>query len=276
LSADGQTLLTACWKDKTARLWNRQGECLQVLTAHEDRLSACALSADGQTLLTASFDKTARLWNRQGECLQVLRHESGVTACALSADGQTLLTTSTDKTARLWNRQGECLQVLTGHQGGLSACALSADGQTLLTTAYDNTARLWNHQGECLQVLRHESEVNACALSADGQTAITATSTQIRQWHRGTPEWACTLELHPATQTRIWLDQQTQTLKLDGPDWPYWQLQSSGTTENGPDSAPKYLLGETIAEWGPMAHEQLANAEDWRFLPRDDIQVKNN
>jgi WD40 repeat protein len=146
----------------------------------------------------------------------------------------------------------------------------------LLTASNDHTARVWNRQGQCLQILTgHTGRLTHCSFSADNQKAITASSTEIRHWRQSTQGWACTLELHPATQTRIWLDQQTQTLQLDGPDWPSWQLQSSGTTENGPDSAPKYLLGETIAEWGPMAHEQLANAEDWRFLPRDDIQVKS-
>jgi WD40 repeat protein len=275
LSADGHTLMTASL-DNTARLWNRQGECLQVLQGHERRLSACALSADGLTVLTAAWDHTARLWNRQGECLQVLQgHESRLSACALSADGHTLLTASHDHTARLWNRQGECLLVLRGHEGGLSACALSADGNILLTATHD-TARLWNRQGECLQVLQgHDEGLIACVLSADGHTAITATAIQVRHWRRGTSDWACTLELRPTTQTRIWLDQATLTLRLDGPDWPYWQLQSSSPAVPGVEPVPKFLLGESIADMGPMAHEQLANADQWHFLPRDDIQVRN-
>ena len=163
---------------------------------------------------------------------------------------------------------------MQGHEARLIACALSADGQTLLTASWDNTARLWNRQGECLQVLHgHEGSLTACGLSADGQTAMTATRTAVRHWRRGSPDWACTLELHPATQTRIWLDQSTQTLRLDGPDWPLWQLQSSGTTAQGAEPTPRYLLGETLAEMGPLAHEQLANADHWRFLSRDDIHV---
>jgi len=79
----------------------------------------------------------------------------------------------------------------------------------------------------------------------------------------------CALELHPQTQTVIWLDAKTRTLRLKGPDWPFWQLVP-------PDDQVRNALDETIAEFGPMAHEQLANAEEWQFLPRDDIQPDTN
>ena len=79
--------------------------------------------------------------------------------------------------------------------------------------------------------------------------------------------WKCTLELHLNTQTRIWLDAQTRTLQIDGPDWPFWQLHHA-------DENIRNALGETIAAYGPMAHTQLANADEWDFLPRDDIQPR--
>ena len=104
-------------------------------------------------------------------------------------------------------------------------------------------------------------------MSADGLRAITGSADAIRYWatEPGTDIWKCTLELHPQTQTIIWLDAKTRTLKLKGPDWPYWQLSHS-------DDQVRNMLGETIAEFGPMAHEQLANADEWQFHPREDIQ----
>ena len=150
------------------------------------------------------------------------------------------------------------------------ACALNADGRQMLTASSDGTARLWDDEGRCRQVLKgHEGSLLGCSLSADGQRAITASADTIRFWAPDPADasaWQCALELHPPTRTVVWLDAETRTLKIKGPDWPFWQLSHADDTVGN-------LLGENIAEFGPMAHEQLANADDWQFLPRDDIQA---
>ena len=51
-SPDGQVLATAS-EDKTARLWDRQGQELARLN-HEDEVKAVVFSPDGQVLATAS------------------------------------------------------------------------------------------------------------------------------------------------------------------------------------------------------------------------------
>jgi len=108
--------------------------------------------------------------------------------------------------------------------------------------------------------------VRACSLSADGRRMITGSANALRFWLADDPRaWKCALELHPQTETLIWLDAKSQTLKLKGPDWPFWQLVP-------PDDQARNTLGENIAAFGPLAHEQLADAEDWQFLPRNDIQ----
>jgi nucleoside phosphorylase len=262
LSADGQLLLTGS-ADSTARLWNAQGKCLHILKGHTDWVVECSLSANGQLLLTASNDGTVRLWNAQGECLHVLKGHTGrVYACSLSANGQFLLTASDDGTARLWNAQGEFLHVLEGHTGRVYACSLSANGQFLLTASGDGTARLWNAQGECLHVFQNfDTSVRACNISADGQTLMIVSDNRVRLWRRDGKGWRCVLDLSPGTGTRVFLDAQTQTLKIDGPAWPFWQLH------NVVDPSVWNRLGETIADFGPLAHEQLANGADWHFIP---------
>ena len=196
-------------------------------------------------------------------------HNGALNACSLSADGRRMLTGGDDGTARVWDEHGECLHVLKGHEGVVRACSLSADGRRMLTGGRDGTARVWDEHGECLHVPKgHNGWVLACSLSADDQRAITGSLGAIRYWafNPATDIWKCTLELHPQTQTVIWLDAKTQTLKLKGPDWPFWQLSHS-------DDQVRNTLGETIAELGPMAHEQLANAAEWQFWPRDDIRA---
>jgi len=186
----------------------------------------------------------------------------------MSADGRRMITAGYDGTARVWNEKGECLHVLKGHDSSVLACSMSADGRRMITAGDDRTARVWNEKGECLHVLKgHEDWVRACSMSADGRRAITGSAGAIRFWasEPGTDAWKCALELRPQTQTVIWLDAGSRTLKLKGPGWPFWQLSHS-------DGQVRNMLGETIAEFGPMAHEQLANAEEWQFLPREDIR----
>jgi WD40 repeat protein len=60
-SPDGQYLATAA-ADRTARLWDLQGNQLAVFQGHQGRVLSVSFSPNGQYLATASDDNTARLW----------------------------------------------------------------------------------------------------------------------------------------------------------------------------------------------------------------------
>jgi len=89
--------------DRTARLWDLQGNILQVFKGHEDEIMSVAFSPDGKSILTGSLDNTARIWDLQGNLLQVLKgHKGALSSAAFSPDGKNILTGSEDKTTRLW------------------------------------------------------------------------------------------------------------------------------------------------------------------------------
>jgi WD40 repeat protein len=182
-SPDGKSILTGSG-DKTARLWDPQGNVLQVLKGHEGRINSVAFSPDGKSILTGSLDKTARLWDLQGNVLQVFKgHEEQIYCVAFSPDGKSILTGSLDKTARLWDLRGNILQVFKGHGSAITSAAFSPDGKRILTgsgekfyfnEAFDATARLWDLQGNVLKVFKgHEDEITSVAFSPDGKSILT-------------------------------------------------------------------------------------------------------
>ncbi|MEQ8466376.1 nSTAND1 domain-containing NTPase [Coleofasciculus sp. E1-EBD-02] len=91
-SPDGKQILTGSG-DKTACLWDNQGNLIQELTGHQGLVYAVAFSPDGKQILTGSQDKTARLWDLQGRQIAEFSGRYGT----LSSDRRTIALIQEDK-----------------------------------------------------------------------------------------------------------------------------------------------------------------------------------
>ena len=71
---------------------------------HDGSLRALAISPDGRTVLTGSYDRTAQLWDKAtGKPIgPAFRHENQVWFVAFSPDGRTVLSGGQENTAHLW------------------------------------------------------------------------------------------------------------------------------------------------------------------------------
>ena len=193
-------------------------ELLQTLQGHTGRVYTVALSTDGQTVISGSWDKTVRIWNAaSGELLQTLQgHTDAVRSVALSTDGQTVISGSWDKTVRIWNAaSGELLQTLQGHTDAVRSVALSTDGQTVISGSEDRTVRIWNAaSGELLQTLQgHTRRVESVALSTDGQTVISGSEDEtVRIWNASSGELLQTLQGHTDAVYSVALSTDGQTV----------------------------------------------------------------
>jgi cytochrome c len=147
------------------------------LRGHGGPVRALAISPDGKTAISGSFDTSAIRWSLEHNAAeQVLRfHAGAVNAVALLADGRAV-TSGEDASIAIW-RPGEPapLAVLEGHRAPVVGLAVSGDGSMLASASWDHTARLWPLAGGAPRVLEgHAQNVNGVAFTPDGRALVTA------------------------------------------------------------------------------------------------------
>ncbi len=147
------------------------------LHGHGGAVRAIAISPDGKTAVSGSFDTSAIRWSLQHDtALQVLRfHDSAVNAVAFLPDGR-IATGGADARIAIW-KPGEPQPqiVLQGHTAPIVGLAVSPDGATLASASWDRTARLWPLAGGAPRVLNgNRQNVNAVAFMPDNSAVVTA------------------------------------------------------------------------------------------------------
>jgi cytochrome c len=147
------------------------------LRGHGGPVRALAITADGQTAISGSFDETAIRWSLARDAAeQVLRfHEGSVNAVAILSDGR-IATAGQDRRVALWAPGADRpATVLSGHQAPVVALAASPNGALLASGSWDHTVRLWPLAGGEPRVLEgHRQNVNAVAFTPDGRAVVSA------------------------------------------------------------------------------------------------------
>ena len=156
------------------------------LRGHGGPVRGLAISADGQSAISGSFDSTAIRWSlARNSAEQVLRfHADAVNAVAWLRDGRAA-TAGADGRIAIWTSgKTEPDTVLEGHAAPIVALAASPDGATLASASWDHTVRLWPLAGGAPRVLdEHTQNVNGVAFAADGRAVISVSYDQsVRIW----------------------------------------------------------------------------------------------
>jgi WD40 repeat protein len=176
-SPTGNAIATAS-SDKTAKLWDLQGNCLVTFTGHHQWVNSVSFSLTGDAIATASSDNTAKLWDLQGNCFVTFTgHNNSVTSVCFSPTGDAIATASIDKTAKLWDLQGNSLVTFTGHNDSVTSVCFSPTGDRIATASSDKTAKLWDLQGNCLVTFTgHNNSVTSVCFSPTGDAIATASN----------------------------------------------------------------------------------------------------
>ena len=147
------------------------------LRGHGGPVRALAISADGKTAVSGSFDSSAIRWSlARNAAEQVLRfHGSAVNAVALTPDGR-IVTGGEDGKIAIWQADSPVPQrVLEGHVAPIVSLAVSPDGTVLASASWDRTIRLWPLAGGEPRVLEdHQQNVNGVAFTPDGKALVSA------------------------------------------------------------------------------------------------------
>jgi len=187
-SPKGDNLLTGS-EDRTAKLFDLDGQDLRTFSRHQDWVLSVAFNPLVPLFVTTSQDGSAILWNLE-ETNQYLeqvttfkQHDGPVISCAFSPDGTKILTGGYDKTARVWSWSKTSVNfweskeelVLTGHGGRVLTTEFSRDGKLIVTGSRDNTARVWQAaDGQLVKTLRgHASAVTSAVILPDGHHVLT-------------------------------------------------------------------------------------------------------
>jgi WD40 repeat protein len=175
---------------------------IRTLGGHWDEVRGCAISPDGDYIVSASRDRTLKVWDvHTGEERRTLRgHTDVVHGCAISAAGDFIVSASSDHTLKMWDaRTGEELRTLRGHTGGVNGCAISPAGDYIVSASNDETLKMWDaRMGEELRTLHgHTDTVRGCAISPSGDYIVSASTDQtLKVWDAHTGEARRTLHGH--------------------------------------------------------------------------------
>lgn len=187
-SADSQFIITAS-NDKTARLWDLQGNLKEILLGHQEPVISAHFAGNDLNIVTTSWDNTSRFWKLdrgKSQNFKVDRKTSiGLTINAPKE--YYVFTTDTNNTVHLWNKEGIDTIKLKGHKDFVSSVAFSADGKFIVTASFDGTARIWDENGKELYppLKGHKHGVKSAEFSQDGKYIVTAGSDNTaRIWSR--------------------------------------------------------------------------------------------
>lgn len=192
-------------EDRQIAIWDKDGSApVRVLEGHEAPIVGLALSPDGKSLASASWDGTARIWDlASGKAVRLDGHRGQVNAVVFLADG-TPVTAGYDGTLRIHPNGGTPTIV----ELGLPLNAMALAGGEIIVAGADGALRFVDPRtGAFAELPVAEVPIIALAVSANGDMIAAA-------GFRGA------LALVDRKRRSI-------TRKLAGPAFPLWSLAFS-------------------------------------------------
>ncbi len=159
------------------------GEWLRPLTSGSSYVYPLAVSADGETIASSSYDGSIKLW-RIGD-RQLLNALGGQPWSSYPSTGNAAAkianSNSESNTDESQVGIGKLIRSLPGHSSGVSALAISPDGEILASGDYNGMIALWNlATGELLRKFSgHSGTIKPMIVSPDNRLLATGSTDKI-------------------------------------------------------------------------------------------------
>lgn len=166
-----------------------QADAHAQLRGHGGPVRALAISPDGESAISGSFDSSAIRWSlTRNAAEEVLRfHADAVNAVAFLKNDR-VVTAGADGRIALWSKgRQQPDTVFEGHSGPIAALAVSPDSSMLATASWDRTVRLWKIAGGAAGILEgHTQNVNGVSFMPDGHALVSVGyDSTLRIWPLG-------------------------------------------------------------------------------------------
>ena len=164
----------------------------RVLTGHEAGVRGVAVTPDGRSAVSASFDRSVRVWDLDtgAQRAMLAGHDDAVVDVAVTSDGRRAVTASVDATLRVWDLDdGREEHTLRGYDYSVYALALAPDGRRAVSLSNGGSLRVWDLDTGAEQ-RRVAAGVNGgntrLAVTPDGRYAVgSAWDGTLRVWDLG-------------------------------------------------------------------------------------------
>ena len=130
-----------------------KGEVVRTFTGHTDNVCGVAVSPNGKTVLSGSWDKTSRVWDLTKEAaeggdaepIKVIKEEKEIASAVFNLDGTKFCLGGAGGFLHVYDSMSyERLAELKSHTGLIRSLTISRDGMKLFSGSYDNTLKIWN------------------------------------------------------------------------------------------------------------------------------------
>jgi WD40 repeat protein len=268
LSADGEQLVVGSGEvglSGEATIWNtRDWSRRQVISGHRDSIYAVALSSDGKSLATASYDREIRTWDTSTGALQhvMAGHNDAVYSVAFAPNTAWLASASGDRTIKLWSPQsGQRLETLAQPSKEQYSVSVSPNGRHIVAGGVDARVRVWDVTQDGREGTNpllyarfaHEAPVIKVLFSPDGKYLISASEDRrIKVWETQTftetavlprqTDWPAALAFTADSQ-KLYVGRLNGELAVYDMQ-PSWSQPASDLQPLSPSPMPTALLAE--------------------------------
>ena len=178
------------------------------LQGHPTDVRSVAFLADGQALLSGSYDNTVKLWDATTGTLAhtFVGHSDVVTSVVPLPNRRAALSGSWDGTLKLWDTaNGGLIRTFGVHSHFVSSVAVSLDGRKAASGDAHGALKLWDADtGALLHTLAADSlYVSSVAFSADGRDVLSGGDTTLKLWDAVTGALLRTFAGHNGSVTSV-------------------------------------------------------------------------